>query len=356
MTTGVLERRMLRAVWLVLLSGSAAACTHATRQPLVEPLAPKVMVMVAAEWGSSPEEWTGEGREWARGLELSRSIAVAGLDIPVHCTADEVCVMVTGVGPVQAALSMMATGLSPRLDLRRSYFLVNGTAGVDPQAATVGSVVWVRSVIDADLCSEIDPRELPPDFPASRFSVFCEVPWCEPWPSPPGIFTTDDRLRSWAIGLTAGLELADDQATRDLRRRYAAFDAASGAPRVIEGDAIAGATYWHGTIMSRWAHGWVDNWSGGSGRYCVTDSEDFAIMHAADTLSRAGRLDLSRILILRGASDFDQPGEGVTALASLLGGQVSPLAKENLYRVGSVVVSAILDNWDSFRAGPMPVK
>jgi purine nucleoside permease len=65
-------------------------------------------------------------------------------------------------------------------------------------------------------------------------------------------------------------------------------------------------------------------------------------------------------MVLRAASDFDQPHPGETALESL---QVSlnnstgasPLAFENLYRAGSVVNAYILQHWTEWGKGVPPL-
>jgi purine nucleoside permease len=42
----------------------------------------KVMLVVSAEWGDVPAEWTGEGRAWARHLSFSREVKVPGVKSP----------------------------------------------------------------------------------------------------------------------------------------------------------------------------------------------------------------------------------------------------------------------------------
>lgn len=64
-------------------------------------------------------------------------------------------------------------------------------------------------------------------------------------------------------------------------------------------------------------------------------------------------MDLGRVLVLlRGASNFDRPYPGQTALESMAattGGL--PLALENVYRAGSVVVRHILQEWQRWEGG-----
>jgi purine nucleoside permease len=97
-----------------------------------------VKVMIISMFGP-------EGQVWLDRLGPWREISVDGLspDYPtVHCNKQEVCVMTTGMGHTNAAASIMALTFSPRFDLRHTYFMVAGIAGIDPQQGTVGSAAW----------------------------------------------------------------------------------------------------------------------------------------------------------------------------------------------------------------------
>ena len=59
--------------------------------------------------------------------------------------------------------------------------------------------------------------------------------------------------------------------------------------------------------MSKWAEDWVRYWSGGASQYYTTTCEDSGIMRALTNLANARKIDLNRVLVLRTASDFDQP-------------------------------------------------
>ena len=69
-----------------------------------------------------------------------------------------------------------------------------------------------------------------------------------------------------------------------------------------------------------------------------------------------GRADFNRLLILRTACNFTVPPTGVSAERSLFGDTISDSsgvayvpALEADYRVGSVVASALLKNWEKYR-------
>jgi hypothetical protein len=103
-----------------------------------------------------------EGQAWLDRLGPWRDVAVPGLspDYPVvHCNRQDVCVVTTGMGYANASATIMALTFSPRFDLRRTYFLVSGIAGVDPAQGTVGSAAWSKYLVDFSLQWELDARD-----------------------------------------------------------------------------------------------------------------------------------------------------------------------------------------------------
>jgi purine nucleoside permease len=84
------------------------------------------------------------------------------------------------------------------------------------------------------------------------------------------------------------------------------------------------------------------------------------MLTALTRFSKTGRIDLNRVLVLRGASNFDQQHAGQTAQESLQvslgtvnGG--STVALENIYRAGSAVNQYILDHWNEWEKGVPPL-
>jgi len=73
--------------------------------------------------------------------------------------------ILTGMATARATASIVALGTDPRFDLTHAYWIVAGTAGVDPKVASAGSAAWARWVIDGDLKQELDPRDMPADWP-----------------------------------------------------------------------------------------------------------------------------------------------------------------------------------------------
>jgi len=88
--------------------------------------------------------------------------------------------------------------------------------------------------------------------------------------------------------------------------------------------------------------------------------EDAGTLQALTDLSKAGRVDLRRVLVLRTASNFDSQPRGVTAAEDLAqerraGFSAFIPALETAFDVGNRVVSEIVDNWDKY-AGQIPTE
>ncbi len=315
----------------------------------------RVMIVVAAAWQERTGAWKGEAERWVPSYELSRQVTVPGMSQPVLCNGAGVCLAIVGEGPVASAAATMALGLYSGLDLTQSYFLIAGIAGAPPYMSTLGSVSWVDWIVDADAVATIDPADLPHDWPYMRYRKFCPTPWCEEsWGI--GAVHLDPDLVKRAVELSAGVSLLDSERARQFSSRYTADLAAAHPPSVLSCSSLAGATYLHGQHMSNWARWWVDRWTSGSGRYCMTDEEDFAIVTTLERLSATGRLDRRRVLVLRGASNFDQPLPGqsaVDSLHSMIRAQNDGyrLAIDNVWRVGTTFVQDVIKRWPDWREG-----
>jgi purine nucleoside permease len=82
--------------------------------------------------------------------------------------------------------------------------------------------------------------------------------------------------------------------------------------------------------------------------------EDSGTMQSLEFLSKAGRVDVNRVLVLRTASDFDQPVPGETPAHSLARTQLGKYtgflpSLDAAWRVGRVVVADLVKNWDKYR-------
>ncbi len=103
---------------------------------------------------------------------MDRVIDVPGMTRAVRANADgSEIAMAVGPGNIRPGVNLMAFGLDPRFDLRKSYWLINGIAGVSPREMSLASAVWTDFVVNGDLAHEIDAREMPGDWPDGFYTL-----------------------------------------------------------------------------------------------------------------------------------------------------------------------------------------
>jgi purine nucleoside permease len=316
------------------------------------PLAVKVLVINLFGLEAAP---------WIAALKPTRDIAVPGLssDYPVvKCNAKSVCQMTTAMGHANAAASVMAVLLSGRFDLRQTYFLIAGIAGIDPALGTLGSAAWARYVVDAGIAHEIDARELPADWSDGYFGVMTNGPDDVPkFAYQTEVFQLNDALLRQALVLSHGAMLKDADDLRAYRQHYREA-AARQAPSVIQCDTLSGDTWWSGRRLGEHARHWTKLLTNGKGVYCTTQQEDNAVLNALTRGSAAKLVDLQRVADLRSGADFDRPYPGQTAVATLLDqrrlGDSATVAAGNLVRAGMPLVNTIVAHWDQWQHGAPP--
>ncbi|CAD6583308.1 MAG: hypothetical protein TREMPRED_003521, partial [Tremellales sp. Tagirdzhanova-0007] len=94
-------------------------------------------------------------------------------------------------------------------------------------------------------------------------------------------------------------------------------------------------------------------WTNGTGRYALTAQEDNASFEAMVRADKAGLMDLSRVVLMRTASDFDRapPDQGtVQSFEADQGGDDPSIT--NILIAGQPIVEGILNDWNkTFNAG-----
>jgi purine nucleoside permease len=335
----------------IALAGSLAcmptANAHAAENTKSR-IAPKVLII---------SMFGPEGKTWLDHLGRTSEIKVPGLspDYPVvHCNRDAVCVITTGMGHTNAAASMAALFFSRQFDLRKTYFLISGIAGIDPAQGTLGSAAWARYLVDFGLQWELDGREIPSGWKSGYLGINTksenEKPVLEYRTE---VFQLNEALLQKAYALSRNAVLADSADAQRYRAKYP--DApANRAPGVIQCDTLAGDTWFSGTALGQRARDWTKLLTDGKGVYCTTQQEDNATFEVIKRAAAAGLADTDRVAVLRTGSDFDRPPAGGSDVDNLLSyqqqGGFDP-AIENLYRAGSPVVNAIVRDWPHWRKG-----
>jgi len=349
----VIQRSLL--VWSWRLGWGAALLLSSLSVGAAEaPLQVKVVIVTMFEIGTDDDAAAGEFQLWKQRRNLSQ-VYPSGAHHDLHYDPQSgILAMVTGIGTANSAASVMMLGMDPRFDVSKAYWLVAGIAGFDPEDASIGSAAWASYAVDGDLGHEIDPREMPADWPFGYFARETSRPFDPDKPAPTGeMFALNPELTEWAFQLTKDIVLPDLpslQATRDL---YTEHPNARKPPFVLKGDNLAALTFWHGAILNDWANQWVDYWTEGKGEFVSSAMEETGTLQSLTYLDNAGRADIDRVMVLRTASNYTMQPPGVTAAENLLkeneGYAGLDAALESAYIVGSKVIDTLLGDWDTYQ-------
>jgi purine nucleoside permease len=297
-----------------------------------------------------------EGEVWVEPLGLTEAITVPGLspDYPqVRCNKDDVCQLTTGMGHTNAATSVMALVFSGMFELRHTYFLIAGIAGIDPTQGTLGSAAWARYLVDWGIQWEIDPSDMPAGWTTGYLGIFTK----SPDEKPPldyrtEVFQLDEKLLQKALALSKTATLTDSPEAVAYRANWN-IAPANQPPSVIQCDTLAGDTWWHGAALEERAQDWTLLLTDGKGTYCTTQQEDNATYEALKRGASAGLLDIARVAVLRTGSNFDRPYPGQSTYDSLVtaisGGFVPAI--QNLYNAGGPLIADIVKHWRQWRRG-----
>ena len=339
-----MRRRPLHLFALLLLL-LTSPLSHAQK-----PWPIRAVVVATFEVGHDTGDAPGEFQFWVEREHLDEVVPFPGGVRPLRTNKEHTVLgMVSGTTLVNATASMMALGLDPRFDLTHAYVLINGIAGVDPKAASIGSVAWAKFAIN-DVARYIDPREMPKDWPYGYFPTNAKAP------NPPtvdvpqwhrsNVYPLNAKLVDWAFEQTRSIDLGDDARVKAFRETYTGFPEAQRPPFVLIGDTFASDTFWHGPIMTGFAEDWVKLWTRGEGTFVMTQMEDSGYMEAVERLNEMHRLDRNRVLILRAGSNYCEPPPGHTPVESLTTPYVGMrLAFEDAYKVGSPVLHTLVNDW-----------
>ena len=364
------SRIALRAgLGAVLAALMAPLAGHAAEPPVpalpaITPIPVKVIVIANFEPGADMGDAPGEFQLWAEREKLTEVIPIRGALHPLRRNAAGLYGMVWGspdtmIGGVSDQLTALL--LDPRFDFTRTYWLFTGISGVDPQLASVGSAAWSRWVVQGDTLREFDDREVPQDWPYGLFAIGANRPNELPGSTQDFAGFTDtgklamslklnQGLTQWAYAMTRAVPIPDTPALQADRARWKGYPNAQKPPFVLLGETLGSVRYWHGPGRTQWARDWVKLWTGGKGRFAMTNMESQAMAGAMAMAAKQGLVDPDRVLVLRTGSNPSMPPPGVSAVESVAdegAGQVA--AYEANYRVGAPVVHELLRGWSVYR-------
>lgn len=319
----------------VLAGGSASA----------EVIAPKVMVI---------SMFDAEAKPWHENAKLETIVKVPGLPKAadsVACNAD-ICAMTTTMGFANAASSVMAVAFSEQFDLRKTYFIIAGIAGVDPQNGTLGTAAWADYVVDAGLFHRIDRTEAGEGWPTTIIELGAKEPGAKAeWSAGSEVYQVNPALVKAAFEASKDVVLADNADAEAYRAAYSQ-EAAKAKPQVTICTSASADTYWHGKVIAEEIASHVSTLTDGKADYCMSQMEDNATLTALSRAADAGRVDFSRIAVLRTASNFDRQPDTMTAIESLTAksGGFMP-STQNAYLVGNAFAQAIITDWAKYETG-----
>lgn len=332
------------------------------------PIEIKVVVVTMFEIGQDQGDKPGEFQLWKAGQKLDSCL-------PFEVSHHDICInpdtgvmgIVTGMGTAKAAAAIMALGLDPRFDLTHAYWLVAGIAGIDPNDASIGSAAWATWLVDGDLAHQIDAREIPEDWSTGYFPLFDTKPLSDDQSvdldklnrhgqSMNGeVYQLNAKLTDWAFELTKTVPLNDYPAMQHLRAKYENYPNAQKPPFVLKGEQLAASTFWHGERLNNWANNWTHYWTGGQGNFVSSGMEDTGSYQSMIYLDKVNKVDKSRFMVLRTASNYSMPPSNLTPIENLIqesgeeGYAGMQSSVESAYLVGSKVVNTIVSNWSKLK-------
>ncbi len=344
------EWRLLWAFGALLwhAANADAAAADATR-----PIEVKVVVVSMFEVGKLTGDTPGEAQFWVEREKLERVLPFPLGEYELRMNDAGLLLICTGGGITNASTSIMALGLDPRFDLSHAYWLIAGIAGGDPLDVSLGTAAWAKHVVDGDLLYEIDAREIPAQWPYGMLPLGAKKPndKSNGWTVDTIHYPLNPSLADWAYALTKDHPLADSPGIARFRALYAGYPAAVRPPFVTIGDSLSSSRYWHGAKMNQWANDWVKLQAGADANFMMANMEDSGTLTALRRLSRVGRVDFNRVLVLRTASNYSMPPPGKSAdwSATAEYPEQGLPALEAAYQVGNRVVQALLGGWSRYR-------
>ncbi|THW05690.1 purine nucleoside permease [Aureobasidium pullulans] len=271
-----------------------------------------------------------------------------------HCTASgEVCQMTTGEGEINAAGSVLALWLSGCFDLTSTYFMIAGISGGNPHRVTTGSVTFARYAVQVGLQEEFDHSQTPSNATSGYYPQGAYYPDEASSEDYPGslygteVYEVNENLRDRAYYLASLATLNDTDAAMSYRAKYG-YSPANQPPSVVKCDSATSDQYWSGSVLGEAFGNYTSLLTNGSGIYCGTQQEDNATLESLLRGAILGKLDYSRIIIMRTISDFDRAPPGETEVYHLLYAEQEGFVPsiQNIHNAGIEIVKDVMMYWN----------
>jgi purine nucleoside permease len=341
------------AAWLLAPLALSQMVQAASVSVPIRPIAVKVVVVTMFETGQLTGDEPGEAQLWVERLRLDKVFPFPLGEYELRMNDAGVLVICTGGGITNSTSSILALGLDPRFDLSQAYWLVAGIAGGDPLDVSLGTAAWAKHVVDGDLLYEIDAREIPADWPYGLLPLGAKRPndLANGWTVDTIHYALNARLADWAYALTKDHPVADSPGIAAFRQQFAGYPNATRPPFVTIGDNLSSSKYWHGLHLNTWANDWVRLQAGSEANFMMSNMEDSGTLTALRRLSRVGKADLQRVMVLRTASNYTMapPGQSTAWSTTAEYPEGGLPAKEAAFQVGNRVVQELLAGWSRYR-------
>jgi len=335
-------KKMLAFLMMVLLVLTMAVPAVAEEAPIEI----KVLILPKFESGEMAGDFPGEAQYYyeaycAGGEEYEIAGAFEGNKLYVK---DGVALHLTGMGKVNAAMSLHALLMDDRFDFSNAYVLSTGCAGSAYETTVMGDVFVITAAVDFELGHHADIREMAEGSVTTWFhdssydSTACKI--------------LNPELMEKVYNLVKDVKIETTEKTRNFMA--VTFDNAEWAtrdPQVLRGTTVTADNYWKGIYDHQNALLITETY-GCPDPYALTEMEDVALTVVMD---RLGMLD--RMIIIRDSVNMDVFMNGATpeslwdpnfdhtlaSESSVEAADIFATAMENNFKVGSVVVNAILD-------------
>lgn len=264
----------------------------------------------------------------------------------MYVNRDGIALYVTGMGKINATLSVSAIMLDDRFDLSQSYIISVGCAGSAIEYCTMGDVVIGSATVDFDMGHHIDVREFK--------DKTSKVTWYEMEDtSHASCLILDAGLVDRVYGLVRDIELETTPLTRKIMSD--AFDGQAWAvrdPKVLRGTIATADNYWKGIYGHNNAIAQCEAYKTPD-PFAITEMEDHAIARVCE---RHGLLDRYIVIRVSVNTDVFMNGDSPEALwsRSFLDGvskddnaetaDIFETAMRNNFSVGRVIIDKIIND------------
>ena len=341
-----MKRIVVFLLLILAILGTACQITRAGMATEDEGRIPiRVLILPKFESGEMEGDFPGEAQFYyegylAGGDEYEIRGGYEGHKLYVK---DGVALYVTGAGKVNASSSTLAVLLDDRFDFSDAYVISTGCCGSAEGTTVMGDVFIASAAVDQELGHNADPRDMEDPSRPTWFhdSIYDDSAF---------VFLDKDLIdRVFELVKDVRLE------TTEKTKAYMAysFDDAEWAlrdPKVLKGTTASSDDYWNGKYEEEVARLVVETY-GCPDPYVCSEMEDVGI---GVVLRRLGMLD--RYIIIRGSVNMDVYMKGSTPESLWVKGSsaelesedseeaadIFPVAMENNFKVGKVIIDAIL--------------